>query len=168
MTCAMAGCQTNEVRGVFAGKFEDGSATFVKRIAISSLDGPELSLSLASRSKQCELVSPLPAVSLGAENDCQGITGFASLRCQDASEIPLRWQMTSCHSGYGRSISGMGPGFLFGFSGNLYNAQTQMEHAADAPFVSADMACQTASGQNPSVFCAPPLAEPIPPMPTQP
>ena len=165
---SMTGCQTNEVRGVFAGKFEDGSATFVKRIAISSLDGPELSLALVSRSKQCELISPLPTVPLTAENDCRGINGSALLRCQDASEIPLRWQMTSCHSGYGRSVSGMGPGFLFGFSGNLYNAQTQMEHAADAPSVFPDTACQSASEKNPLVYCAPPLAEPNSPMPTQP
>lgn len=134
MSGGLTACKDEEVRGVLVAKFIDGSAHFVKRVAISTIDGPALSLELVTKSKRCELIAPVPAGALSGLGDCKDISGIASLRCEGESELPTRWQMTSCHSGYGRSVAGAEPAFLFGFSGNAYTAQNQLELAKRTNF----------------------------------
>lgn len=62
----LTACENEEVRGVLVAKFLDGSARFIKRITISTVDGPALSLTLVAKSKRCELVAPVPAGALSA------------------------------------------------------------------------------------------------------
>lgn len=134
MLAVLTACQEEEYRGVLVAKFVDGSVHFLKRIAISSIEGPALSLSLVSKKKRCELIAPVPAGALSGITDCKEISGIAVLRCDGEIERQTRWQMTSCHSGFGRSIAGTEPAFLFGFSGNSYTAQNQLELAKEANF----------------------------------
>lgn len=131
MLVALTACQEEEYRGVLVAKFADGSARFLKRIAISSIDGPALSLALVSKKKRCELIAPVPAGALSGITDCKEISGIAVLRCDGETERQTTWKMTSCHSGFGRSIEGTEPAFLFGFSGNSYTAQNQLELAKE-------------------------------------
>ncbi len=140
----LGACQEDEVRGVMVAKFQDGSAYFIKRIAISTIDGPALSLALVSKSKRCELLAPVPAGALSGIGDCKDVSGIASLRCEGELDLPLRWQMTSCHSGFGRSFPRQGPVFVLGFSGNTYTAQNQLDLAMETQF---DAPC------NPSLDC---------------
>ncbi len=130
----LTACQEEEYRGVLVAKFVDGSARFIKRIAISSVDGPALSLPLVSKKTRCELVAPVPAGALSGITDCKEISGVAVLRCDNDIERQTRWEMTSCHSGFGRSIEGTEPVFLLGFSGNSYTAQNQLELAMQKKF----------------------------------
>lgn len=134
MVGGLTACNEEEVRGVLVAKFMNGSARFVKRIAISTIDGPALSLALETKSKRCELIASVPAGVLSGIGDCKDISGIASLRCEGESVLPTRWQMTSCHSGYGRSVAGPEPAFAFGFSGNAYTAQNQLELAMRTNF----------------------------------
>lgn len=143
MAAGLTACKDEEFRGVLVAKFTDGSARFIKRIAISTIDGPVLSLALVSKSKRCELIAPVPAGALSGMSDCKEISGIASLRCDGEMERPARWQMTSCHSGYGRSLEGTEPAVLFGFSGNTYTAQNQLELAMSTKFELPVNACQT-------------------------
>ena len=71
------------------------------------------------------VILPVPVGALSGITDCKEISGVAVLRCDGDIERQTRWQMTSCHSGFGRSIEGTEPAFLFGFSGNSYSAQNQ-------------------------------------------
>lgn len=141
VTAGLTACQEEEYRGVLVAKFVDGSARFIKRIAISSIDGPTLSLPLVSKTKRCELVAPVPVGALSGITDCKEISGVAVLRCDGDIERQTRWQMTSCHSGFGRSIEGTEPAFLFGFSGNSYSAQNQLELAMQTKFEKPVNAC---------------------------
>ena len=149
----LTACEDDEVRGVFVAKFLDGSARFVKRITISTIDGPILSLALVAKSKRCELIAPVPAGALSGIGDCKDISGIASLRCEGQKALVTRWQMTSCHSGYGRSLEGTEPAFLFGFSGNSYTAQNQLELAMAAKFVEPVNVCPTSIEPNPQNEC---------------
>lgn len=153
MTGGLTACKDGEVRGVLVAKFSDGSARFVKRIAISTIDGPMLSLALVTKSKHCELIAPLPADALSSAGDCKDISGIASLRCEGEQELPTRWQMTSCHSGYGRSLEGIEPAFLFGFSGNAYTAQDQLELAMGSKFELSANACPASIYPSPCGEC---------------
>lgn len=137
----LSACEDNEVRGIFVAKFFDGSAHFVKRIRISTVDGPELHLALTSKTRHCEFVAPVPAGALSGIGDCKDITGIASLRCDEQKDLPILWQMTSCHSGYGRSLEGAEPVFLFGFSGSAYSAQNQLEQAMVARLIAPTSVC---------------------------
>lgn len=141
MVTVLTACQEEEYRGVLVAKFVDGSARFIKRIAISSIDGPALTLPLTSKTKRCELIAPVPAGALSGITDCKEISGIAVLRCDGEIERQTRWQMTSCHSGFGRSIEGNEPVFLFGFSGNSYTAQNQLELAMNTKFALPVNAC---------------------------
>lgn len=131
MAEGITACQDEEYRGVLVAKFTDGSARFIKRIAISTIDGPALSFALVSKTKRCELVAPVPVGALAGISNCKEISGVAVLRCDGEIERHTRWQMTSCHSGFGRSVEGIEPAFLFGFSGNAYTAQNQLELARE-------------------------------------
>lgn len=141
MVTGLTACQEEEYRGVLVAKFVDGSARFIKRIAISSIEGPALSLALASKKKHCELIAPVPVGALSGLTDCKEISGIAVLRCDGEMDRHTRWQMTSCHSGFGRSIEGTEPAFVFGFSGNSYTAQNQLELAMQTKFEVPANAC---------------------------
>lgn len=168
ITVCLAACKEEEVRGVLVAKYADGSARFVKRLAISTIDGPLLSLSLTTRTKRCELIGPVPAGALSGITDCKEISGVASLRCEGAPDVPTRWQMTSCHSGYGRSVTGTEPAFLFGFSGNAYTAQDQLDLAQRATFDSPANDCQSLTALNPFGECGLPDIETPPRLREQP
>lgn len=141
MAVGLTACKDEEYRGVLVAKFMDGSARFIKRVAISSIDGPELSLALVSKSKRCDLSAPVPVGTLSGITDCKEISGVAVLRCDGETERRLRWQMVSCHSGSGRSFDGAEPVFVFGFSGNTYTAQNQLEQAMEMKFEPPVNAC---------------------------
>lgn len=153
MAMGLTACQEEEYRGVLVAKFADGSARFIKRIAISSIDGPVLSLPLVSKKGRCELVAPVPAGALSGITDCKDISGVAVLRCDGDIGHQTRWQMTSCHSGFGRSIEGTQPVFLFGFSGNSYTAQNQLELAMQTKFELPVNTCPVGLGSSASDEC---------------
>ncbi|MGE5469899.1 MAG: hypothetical protein ACM3X0_03765 [Bacteroidota bacterium] len=169
MLGGLTACKDEEIRGVLVAKFVDGSARFVKPLAISTIDGPALSLALVSKSKRCELIATVPAGALSGVGDCKDISGIASLRCEGESELPTRWRMTSCHSGYGRSVTGAKPAFLFGFSGNAYTAQNQLELAMHANFEMPANDCPDNFGYSPAGECnvtyAPSLLQLLEPIP---
>lgn len=152
MAVGLSACQDEEYRGVLVAKFIDGSARFIKRIAISTVGGPTLSLALVSKKKHCELIAPVPAGALSGITDCKEISGIAVLRCDGEPERQTRWQMTSCHSGFGRSVEGIEPAFLFGFSGNAYTAQNQLDLAMGTKFELHSPVCQP--GNEPSLASA--------------
>lgn len=158
----LSACKEDAIRGVLVAKFTDGSARFTRKIAISTIDGPLLSLALTTRTRRCELIGPVPAGALAGISDCKEISGVAFLRCEGAADIPTRWQMTSCHSGYGRSLPGNEPAFMFGFSGNAYTAQDQLDLARDAALEAPANDCQGPSLFNPFGECNPPNFE-LPP-----
>lgn len=150
---SLSACQEEEYRGVLVAKFVDGSARFIKRIAISSIDGPALSLVLENKKRRCELIAPVPAGALSGITDCKEISGVAVLRCDGEMERQTRWQMTSCHSGFGRSFEGIEPAFLFGFSGNSYTAQNQLELAMQKKFELPVNTCPVGIESNSSDEC---------------
>lgn len=155
VAASLSACQEEEYRGVLVAKFVDGSARFIKRIAISSIDGPALSLALESKKKRCELIAPVPVGALSGITDCKEISGVAVLRCDGEMERQTRWQMTSCHSGFGRSFEGIEPTFLFGFSGNSYTAQNQLELAMQTKFELPVNTCPASIEPNLSDGCNP-------------
>lgn len=160
ITGGLAACRTEEVRGVLVAKYTDGSGRFIKRIAISTIEGPVLSMALVTKTKRCELIGPVPAGALSGLNDCKDVSGTASLRCEGTQEVQTRWQMTSCHSGYGRSIPGTEPAFLFGFSGNSYTAQNQLELAEGSTLDASVNDCQALSELSSLGECKLPDIEP--------
>lgn len=123
------GCRTGEFRGVFVARFLDDSGFFTKRITVPSLTEPELRLSIATKRYVCELRIVVPTELTPEPLECDQISGVGKLLCSDAREIPVGWKMTSCHSGFGSSVEGVEPPFVFGFSGNAYTAQNQLDLA---------------------------------------
>lgn len=134
----LCGCRTDEFRGVFVARFIDDSGFFTKRITAPSLLEPELRLSLATKRYVCELRVAVPTELTPETLACDQISGFGKVLCSDAREIPVGWKMTSCHSGFGRSVEGVEPPFVFGFSGNAYTAQIQLDLAKQAKFLPAE------------------------------
>jgi len=159
MLGGLAACRDDDMRGVLVAKYLDGSARFVKHIDISTIDGPALSVALVTNTKRCELIGPIPVGAFSAISDCKEVSGLASLRCEGTGEVLTRWQMTSCHSGFGRSFQGVEPVFLYGFSGNTYSAQNQLELATDAQFALLATDCQANSMRNSPGECHPPITE---------
>lgn len=129
------GCRSDGFRGVFVARFIDDSGFFTKRITVPSLLEPELRLSLATRRYVCELRVAVPSELTPEILECDQISGVGKVLCSDAREIPVGWKMTSCHSGFGRSVEGVKPPFVFGFSGNAYTAQIQLDLAKQARFL---------------------------------
>lgn len=129
------GCRTDEIRGVFVARFIDDSGFFTKRVTVLSLLEPELRLSLATKRYVCELRVAVPSELTPETLECDQISGVGKVLCSDARQIPVGWKMTSCHSGFGRSVEGVEPPFIFGFSGNAYTAQIQVDLAKQAKFL---------------------------------
>ncbi len=132
---SMYGCRNDEIRGVFVARFTDDTGSFIKRITLPSLAEPELRLRLSSKKYICELRVFVPSELPVEVSQCDRISGSGTVLCSDAREIPVAWKMTSCHSGFGRSLEGsIEHPFLFGFSGNASNAQDQLDLAREARF----------------------------------
>lgn len=129
----LLGCRDEEIRGIFIARFADDSALFLKRIAIPSLMDREFRLSLVNKKYVCELRVSIP-LALSVDEECDRDSWVGTVICSSAREIPVVWKMTSCHGRFGRSVEGIEPAFLFGFSSNLYAAQNQLELATQTKF----------------------------------
>ncbi len=144
-------------------RFLEENQPFIKRIFAPSLSDPELRLRLANKNHSCELRGLLPKDLPLAASDCSNISGTGKLLCSDARELKLAWKMTSCHSGFGRSLDGTAPGFVFGFSGNQSNAQDQLDLARDALFAPvAELSSSATPPQQIYGLDSPPLPSPWP------
>ena len=129
----LLGCRDDEVRGIFIARFTDDSALFLKRIAIPDSMDREFRLSLVNKKYTCELRVSIP-LELAQADQCDRDGGNGTVIFSNAREVPVVWKMTSCHGGFGRSIEGVEPAFVFGFSSNLYGAQNQLEQATHTKF----------------------------------
>lgn len=159
MIGGLTACNEEEVRGVFVAKFLDGSGRFVKRIAISIIDGPALSLALVTKSKRYELIAPVLAGAL---------SGIALLHCEGESKFPSRWQMTSCHSGYVRSEAGLSRLSCLVLAENAYTAQNQLELAMRAHFELPVNDCPSGFESSPHGDCYATNTLSLPPLPETP
>lgn len=128
MACSV--CWAAETPGILVARFDDGLHSAPKRIHIPAPGvEKELKITVGSRKRSCEVSLVLPSDPTSGNAECDHVAAPGMLSCSDGRKLNLDWVMTSCHSGFGRSVGNGEPTFAFGFSGYLDGALDQLETA---------------------------------------
>lgn len=113
--------------------FEDYDAVFSGTFARSHHLFPRaFDLTSSTRSLRCSGLAPLVNVPVGAAPpiSCDGMSGFAELRCSDERELRVAWILDpDCRSGYGQGADREGHRVLLVFGGSESLAKTALEEA---------------------------------------
>ena len=126
-------CSTEDVRGVLVGNFID-EETMVTSIVIPASRGGEyhMHFGLLQDKRVCLLSGDIPTAPLSFFQPCEGLSGPAKISCNDGRSLNLRWFLTSCQGGYGRSDERADSRFFFGFGDSEERARDQLDKARQA------------------------------------
>lgn len=127
---AVAACHSEGARVILVGRFPNQGPILKAKVELPSSEDPyrfrsELSQGVLSCTLSAKLVDDGP---LGA-NDCAGRKGSGKITCNDGKKSTIEWILTSCRSGFGRSVSRSEQSFVFGFNRDPDRAIDQLEKA---------------------------------------
>lgn len=126
-------CHADERQGFLVGNFSDRSAFLKARITLPTSDVPaRLAYELKRGSLSCLLSAELRDDQSEVSDECSGRNGVGELKCNDGRLLPLRWKLSSCRGGFGRSFLATEPTFVFGFGHDPDHALDQLEIAKHA------------------------------------
>lgn len=129
-------CDNGIVHGSLVAYVARFDRTLTARVDLPLADAARgFDIPLAHDGAWCRLtLSPRDASTPVAHCDELGGAGFFS--CAEGERIALRWALSSCHSGIGRSLEDSGdddrPAVAFGLGGNYVSALNQLDTARDS------------------------------------
>ena len=77
----------------------------------------------------CLVTGKVPATTIPLLQSCEGLSGSGRISCNDGQVLTLKWSLTSCHGGYGRSSERTDSRFFFGFADSEAQAFEQLSKA---------------------------------------
>lgn len=125
---AANGCSRQPVTAMLVAEYSEGSTTTLFRARVpvpSAEDDYRFNFALQNGKKTCTLIGALDAPPPAGE--CAGASGRGTITCNDGKPMKLRWTLSSCRSGSGRSIGKGKTRFLFGYAHNKERAQDQLD-----------------------------------------
>ena len=126
-------CRRGDDYGVLVAKFDDDGRLFKTKIFLPAAeDNYRFNFELRHGDTVCSLTGQLGSKELIDSESCEGIGGNGKITCNDDRSRKLRWSMTSCSAGNGRSIGKKGRHFYFGFDRNKDRALDQLAKAQRA------------------------------------
>jgi hypothetical protein len=126
-------CRRDNEYGVLVAKFDDDSQLFKAKIFLpTSEDNYRFNFELRQGDAECSLTGQLRGKDLPVQALCEGTEGDGKITCNDGRSQRLRWLMTSCLGGHGRSVGKKGGHFFFGFDRNKERALDQLAKAQRA------------------------------------
>ena len=128
-----AACRRDSEYGVLVAKFDDDSQLFKAKIFLPKAeDNYQFNFELRQGNKVCSLTGQLKGKELPDQDSCEGIKGDGKIACNDNRSLRMRWVLTSCLGGHGRSVGKNGLRFFFGFDRNKERALDQLAKAQRA------------------------------------
>lgn len=123
-------CRTADARAVLVGRFAE-EELMVATIVIPQPEGGEYQMYIPLRQDQelCVLTGIIPEDDFPFFGRCENLSGTGSISCNNGRSRQVRWLLTSCQSGHGRSIGSFSPDFFFGFSSDKEKAIEQLKWA---------------------------------------
>jgi len=126
-------CRRGEEYGFLVAKFDDERQLFKTKIFLPTAeDNYRFNFELRQADLVCSLTGQFAGKELPDSDRCEGIGGDGKITCNDGRTRKLRWLMTSCLAGHGRSIGKKGRHFYFGFDRNKDRALDQLAKAQRA------------------------------------
>ncbi|MBS1229370.1 MAG: hypothetical protein H6R17_2647 [Proteobacteria bacterium] len=123
-------CRRGDEYGVLVAKFDDDGPLFKTKIFLPAAeDNYRFNFELRQGNTVCSLTGQLGGKELPDAENCGGIRGDGKISCNDDRSRRLRWSMTSCSAGHGRSVGKKGRHFYFGFDHNKDRALDQLAKA---------------------------------------
>ena len=123
-------CRRGDEYGVLVAKFDDDGQLFKAKIFLPTAeDNYRFNFALRQGDAVCSLTGQPSGKQLPDSDSCEGIEGDGKITCNDGRTARLRWLMTSCLAGHGRSIEKKGRHFFFGFDRNKDRALDQLASA---------------------------------------
>ncbi|MBL8414283.1 MAG: hypothetical protein JNM42_07590 [Propionivibrio sp.] len=114
-------------------KFDDEGQLFKTKILLPTAeDNYRFNFELRQGNVVCSLTGELHEKEAPLADNCDGMKGDGRITCNDGRTRRLRWLLTSCIGGHGRSIAGKGENFFFGFDHNKDRALDQLAKAQRA------------------------------------
>ena len=77
----------------------------------------------------CVLAGVIPEDDFAFFGRCENLSGTGSISCNNGRSAQVRWTLTSCQGGHGRSVGNFGPNFFFGFDQDKEKAIEQLRKA---------------------------------------
>lgn len=123
-------CRTAGAHAVLAGQFADEELV-VTPIVIPPPEGGEYQMYISLRQGEglCVLAGAIPEDDALFFSRCDNLSGTGRISCNNGRSAQVRWALTSCQSGHGRSIGKFGPDFFFGFDQDKEKAIEQLREA---------------------------------------
>ena len=122
-------CQREKGFGMLVAEYSDGSTRTLFRTKVllpKPEDGYRFSYELRSGDKVCTLTGELDIKEIPAADECTGTKGRGKIVCNDGKPMKVRWSMSSCQGGSGRSMGKGKARFFFGYAHNKERAQDQL------------------------------------------
>lgn len=128
-----AACRRDSEYGVLVAKFDDDSQLFKAKIFLPKVeDNYQFNFELRQGDTVCSLTGQLSGKDLPDQDRCEGIKGDGKIVCNDGRSQRMRWLLTSCLGGHGRSVGKKARRFFFGFDRNKERALDQLAKAQRA------------------------------------
>lgn len=128
-----AACRRDSDYGVLVAKFDDDSQLFKAKIFLPKAeDNYKFNFELRQGDTVCALTGQLVGKELPDQDNCEGVKGDGKIACNDDRSLRMRWVLSSCLGGHGRSVGKKGRRFFFGFDRNKERALDQLAKAQRA------------------------------------
>ena len=122
----LGACRPEKGYGMLVADYSDGSTRTLFRTRVV-LPRPEdsyrFNYELRSGEKICTLTGELNLKEIPANDECPGTKGRGKISCNDGKPMKIRWSMSSCQDGSGRSMGKGKAKFYFGYAHNKESAQ---------------------------------------------
>jgi len=123
-------CVTDDVRGILVGGFSDTEPTVIPIVIPAPQDGEyHIHYGFTQEGRVCLLTGEIPTDRIAFFEPCEGLRGTGRISCNDGRMLNLRWVLTSCQGGYGRSDAHADSSFYFGFGESEEHARDQLSKA---------------------------------------
>lgn len=133
----LAACDQVPEKGVLVGQIGDSSPMYKTKIEFPTrAEHYQFSYELKNARTTCSLTGNLPSKQREAPETCEEVSGVGQVSCDNGYQRRIRWQLSSCRSGFGATIPShrrhAGPTFSFGFSHNKERALDELAKAQRA------------------------------------
>lgn len=128
----VSACNPDKRNGVFVAEFANESNLLIFKPNIT-LPSPEddyrFNYELRKGATVCTLTGELDIKEAPPDDECPGTKGRGKISCNDGKSMKLRWSLTSCRGGFGKSTSKGNTKLYFGFDRNKERALDQLNKA---------------------------------------
>lgn len=128
----VAACHSEGSHVVLVGRFSNQGPVLKAKMNLPSSEEPyHFRAELRQGDFSCTLSAKLADDTQQGARDCAGRKGSGQIHCNDGKKSTVEWMLTSCRSGFGRSVSRSEPRFIFGFNRDPDRAIDQLEKAGN-------------------------------------